>query len=439
MSYVRCAAVVAAAMNLALTVLVPRSGRADEPPPLTLEALLREVRARNPSVRGARERAEAASLRPRALGLPEDVGVSVEWWQQPVDFSMVPLMVTVRQDIPYPRTLRLEREVGEHAARGVAEQAEAALATALAEARVAYFELLRAERSLTVNDQVQAILERVVQVADASYRSGKAEQADVFRAQAELLEAAGERYDYEQACADATARLDALLDRPPETPIAVAASGADATESLPPIDELVREALARRPELRGVAASLDEERSRVELARRDRLPRLSGWAGYMVNVHGTDAFTLGVGTTLPIFAGRRSRVEEQVARAELRSMEAARDELRRRTEAAVRGAVAGARAAAAHVRLHADKLVPLAELTLRSAETSYASGRGNFQAVLDAARMVRAHHLDHLRYLVEYQRQLAELYRLTGHDLDATTNENARLSYANTKNTEGAK
>lgn len=438
MSHVRCAVAVTAAMNLIWT-LAPRSGRADEPPSITLEALLNEVRSRSPSVRGAREQAEAAKLRPRALGLPEDPSVSVEWWQQPVDFSSVPLMVTVRQDLPYPRTLRLEREVGEHAARGVAEQAEATLATALAEARVAYFELLRAERSLALNDQVQAILERVVRVADANYRAGKAEQADVFRAQAELLETESERYDYEQVRTDAVARLAALLDRPPETPIVVSASGADAIGSLPPVEELVREALARRPELRGAAASLDEARTQVELARRGRLPRLSGWAGYMVNVHGTDAFTVGVGTTLPIFAGQRSRAEEQAARAELRSMEAARDELRRRTEAAVRSAVAGLQAASAHVRLHADKLVPLADLTLRSAETAYASGRGSFQAVLDAARMVRAHHLDHLRYLVEYQRQLTELYRLTGHDLDATMNEKTRLSYADMKNVEGEK
>ena len=70
--------------------------------------------------------------------------------------------------------------------------------------------------------------------------------------------------------------------------------------------------------------------------------------------------------------------------------------------------------AARHVRLHADKMVPLSELTLQSALASYEAGRVDFPAVLEAARAVREHHTDHIKYLVEYERRLAELEQLVG-------------------------
>ena len=69
-----------------------------------------------------------------------------------------------------------------------------------------------------------------------------------------------------------------------------------------------------------------------------------------------------------------------------------------------------------HERLHSEKLIPLSELSLQSALAAYQSDRIDFFSVLDAARMVRDHHLNHERYLIEYQKRLADLELAVGED-----------------------
>jgi outer membrane protein TolC len=74
-------------------------------------------------------------------------------------------------------------------------------------------------------------------------------------------------------------------------------------------------------------------------------------------------------------------------------------------------------AAERRAKLHADKLIPLAELSLQSSQAAYQNDRIDFYSVLDAARMVRDHHLNHERYLVEYEKRLADLELAVGQDL----------------------
>jgi outer membrane protein TolC len=157
--------------------------------------------------------------------------------------------------------------------------------------------------------------------------------------------------------------------------------------------------------------------ARLDVARRDAHPELAVWAGYMVNLRGVDTFTAGVSTTLPIFSSRRRDALVAAAEAELQARRATLDAARRRAEADVHVALLQMLAAQRHEKLHAEKLIPLAELSLQSAQAAYQNDRIDFFSVLDAARMVRDHHLNHERYLVEYEKRLADLELAIGGDL----------------------
>jgi outer membrane protein TolC len=137
----------------------------------------------------------------------------------------------------------------------------------------------------------------------------------------------------------------------------------------------------------------------------------------MVNIHGVDTFTTGVSTTLPIFSSRKRSSLVEAGEAEVQARRAALEAARRRADAEIQTALLQIEAADRHARLHADKLIPLAELSLQSAEAAYQNDRITFFEVLDAARMVRDHHLNHERYLIEYERRLADLELAIGQDL----------------------
>lgn len=342
--------------------------------------------------------------------------VMLEWWQQPVNFSTVPVMLTLKQPLPWPSKLHLKREIAELEAKGLSDEADQSERALLAEAKRAYFDLALAERDLAVNARVRTLLENLVQISDAQYRVGTTVQADLLGAQMELLETDNQGFELERDRREAIARLNGLLDRPAAAPLGPTAT-APAMVILPLRAELLARSLANRPAVQRAQSMLSIAEARLDLTQREDYPELSVWGAFMLNFGGVDAFTAGLSTTLPIFSGVRKRALTQASNIDREAALLALDALRRQTDVEVETAVLQLEAAAQHVKLHAEKLIPLADLTLQSAEAAYQSGKVPFITVLEAARAVRTHHLDHIKYLVEYERRLADLEEITGEDL----------------------
>jgi outer membrane protein TolC len=371
------------------------------------------VNRNNPELAARRRMHEAAARRPSAAVWPDDPMAMLEWWQQPVNFAMVPIMLTVRQPIPIVSKLHARRDLAERQARTARDEVDEVARRVEAESKRSYFELVLADRNARQNDAVRGLVENLVRVVEARYRVGLAVQADLLKAQGELLMLENERLDFERDRGTATAALNRLMNRAPDAPIGPTASEPDLV-SLPGANDLVDRALATRPELQKALDAVAEAKAKLVVEQRENLPELAAWGAYMVNIHGVDTFTVGFQTSLPIFSTIRKRSLASAAELEVQAANKALDGARRDTEAAVRTVLLEIDSAARHVRLHADKMVPLSELTLQSALASYEAGRVDFPAVLEAARAVREHHTDHIRYLVEYERRLAELEQLAG-------------------------
>jgi outer membrane protein TolC len=399
---------------IALLAIAPGGARGDELlSPLRLNDVLEAVRARNPMLGERRKMAAAATFRPRAESQPEDPMAMLEWWQQPVDFSTVPLMLTLKQPLPYRSRLQLRREVAEREARGLANEADDTERKVEAEAKRAYFDLVLAERDVEVNGMVRGLLDNLVKLTDAQYRVGKAVQVDLLRAQVELLTTENDGADLERDRQVAIAELNGLLDRPPGAPLGPTSTPPKVLD-LPSETQLATRALSERPAVRRARAALAAAESRARLVRRENYPELSIWTAFMLNVRGVDTFTVGLSTTLPAFSTVRKRAMSSTAELEAEAARRALAATQRETEVEVHDALLQLEAAARHVRLHSEKLIPLSELTLQSAQASYQAGRVPFTTVIEAARMVRDHHLDHVKYLVEYERRLADLEQAVG-------------------------
>src|SRR4051812_11377055 len=83
----------------------------DLPSPLQAADLVEVLRAKNPELRARRAMAKAAVARPRMVSQLDDPMLSLEWWQQPINFSSVPIMLSIRQPLPWPGKLRTRREL----------------------------------------------------------------------------------------------------------------------------------------------------------------------------------------------------------------------------------------------------------------------------------------------------------------------------------------
>jgi outer membrane protein TolC len=398
------------------TLLFSGSALADNlPSPLKLSDVVSALRENNPEVAARRAMAKAAGARPRQVSQLDDPMLSLEWWQQPINFATVPIMLTVRQPLPWPGKLRARNEVARREAATTRDQIAQVERALEAQAKLVFLDLVLEERSLFINERQHTLLQAMVQAAESKYRVGKAPQATMLKSQEELLAVDNERFDLERARDEGRARLNALINREPSAqipPVAVPASPAP----LPSEAELTALAIDRRPDVKLAHDAVAEAQAKLALARRETNPELAVWAAYMVNIRGVDTFTTGVSTTLPVFSARRRTAAVDAAEAELQGARAALDAATRRAQAEVRTALLQIDAALRHERLHSEKLIPLSELSLQSTLAAYQNDRIDFFSVLDAARMVRDHHLSHERYLIEYHKRLAELELAVGQD-----------------------
>ena len=91
------------------------------PTPLRLADLLREAREKNPDLRAAEAHARAAAASVSPAGALEDPMLMVQLWNAPADFSSIPVMVQVSQQLPLG---------GKRAARRDAAASDAAMVEA---------------------------------------------------------------------------------------------------------------------------------------------------------------------------------------------------------------------------------------------------------------------------------------------------------------------
>ncbi|HEY8944706.1 MAG TPA: TolC family protein, partial [Polyangiaceae bacterium] len=293
--------------------LVSTSVRAD-PPKHGLRAFVSEVLRNNPSLR-ARALARAAVQREASgAGLWPDPEASIMLDRVPerMDGEMPMLRYQLTQMLPFPGKLGLMEEALNW--RGDAAQADANTRRLelILEAKRAYWMLLANRGSREINVAGRSLLTTIANAALARYGAGAGQHHEVTRAEVErdaldveALDLAGERVAM-------VAMMNALRNRPADTPIADPEEPLDeAGLQVPPLKALSAFARARRPELARMRAMQREEESMARLARRERYPDFMASVWYNQMLGGEDTGGAMLGATIPLFnVTRQNRLAE---------------------------------------------------------------------------------------------------------------------------------
>ena len=389
--------------------------------PLHLADLLREARDKNPDLKSARARVRAAKSSVSPAGALDDPMLMVQLWNAPVDFSTVPVMVQVNQQIP----LGGKRGARRDAASADAAMSEADLAGKDREVELqvatAYFDLFLAERTQEVDDELERILAVLLQSAEARVATGKGEQVELLRAQGAAVQLRSERETAVDHRRSSWARLAALLDRDPLAPSGTTTQPGTLV-SLPEVSALQQQAMRERPELLGAQAQIAGAEAQARLAQAATVPDLGLFAAGMHtfrNQQGpADFLFAGFQVNLPIFGGKNDP-HIASAKAQVIAAQEAQHASRNRIAAEIAEVYAHLLMEQHQIELH-HQLIPISRQAVQSAESSYAAGRTDFTMVLDSARELRMHELDLATHLALYEQRLAELQRAAGADLGLT-------------------
>ena len=407
--------------------LLRSAGEAKPPPAETtplaekasLDAIERIALAANADLEEARARVRASAARAEASGALPDLEVKYEQWGVPLARPWAlgdgnALMVGLRQSLPAPGTRAAQGSAADEEARMTASALAARRLDVLREVRRTYFEYFLADRGYAVHQQHTDLTERLVELARANFRAGRAKEADILALGVELTRVHSELASLEASRRSAAALLNTLMGRDPEAPLGPPEPLV--AEEVTASPAMLAAAVPGRPEVTGA-----EHAALRSAARRDEAERAASWPSFMV---GLDYMYMpgmadpqGYGAMLSInlpwlnpARGAAVRAAASDEKADRSAVAAARSQARYQ----IADAWSRYRAASERWQIVERDLVPQAGRAFEAAHASYAAGGGDAFKLVEALRTYLEVRLDRERALVELEGTIADLERASG-------------------------
>lgn len=391
-------------------------------PPVLLEDLVREAMEKNPAIQSAARRVEAFRARvPQVKTLPDPV-VSVGWMgdikpfgvqrQDPSSFRSIAAM----QEIPFPGKLKLRGQIADRQAEAAWWEYETVRRRVVAGVKETYYDYFYYHKAIEITQKNKDLLEKLREIARVRYEVGKGIQQDVLRAEVELSRILQRLTVLEQQEKTAQVRLNTLLFRDPQAPLASPTpfQQAELTYTLDTLNQLAREndtGLQREQRL------IERSQLAVNLARKEYYPDFG--IGYMYQnrplmpeMHGL-TFSLNI----PIFYKTKQRQGVNEATEELISAQRSQENRETSLYFEVKEQYLAAKASEELARLYSRAVVPQSSLALESSMAAYEVGRVDFLTLLDNFITVLDYEVNYYRELANYQIALARLEPLVGVEL----------------------
>jgi len=392
----RLALAAALTTPLAVGLTAPEAVRAAEPDavPLTLEKAVATALANQPQLRAARAGTRAAEARSgQALAglLPQAFGSGG----------------LTRSDAPSPVTPGTTWSLGVTASQplldlGAWSRASAARASASAQAeserattaevvlsvRTGWFQASAAKDLVDVARETLANRDAHLKQVQAFVQVGTRPEIDLAQARADRANAVVALIGAENDLATSLAQLNQAMGVVGSTdyPLAPAEYPPLAGEEAP-IEAMVADALAARPEVSAQSRLRDAQRATLRTAWSGYAPTLDatgrlGWAGTEAQ-HMGQSWGYGLALNWSLFEGGRTRAQAQEAQANLDALDAQDAVLRQSIRLELEQARLAVRAAKASLEATGEVLVNARE-RLRLADGRYAAGLGSGLELNDA-------------------------------------------------------
>jgi cobalt-zinc-cadmium efflux system outer membrane protein len=400
-----------------------RAASADEAV-LRLQPLIQEALAVSPEIKAEGKKWDAAKERPPQEGSLDDPMLSFEIINLPTNtFSFSQDDMTMRQfslsqAFPFPGKLGLRKDVAQREANAIGLGYQDKRNEIIRRVKEVFFELFVIDHSLEVVEKNRELFKEFVKIAETKYSVGKGIQQDVIKAQVELSKLLDEEIRLEQGRQAAGARLNAILNRAPQTPLGP-------TEELRKdelrldLKELQTKTLENRPLLKALQEAVERSKAMGALARKRYFPDLTMSVAYGFRedsrlVNRSDMFSAGLSITIPLYF--RSKQDRQVAETSA-MIDAAREQYqaaRNEVLALVGELVSDLEKGSKLIDLLQTGLIPQARLSLDSAVSGYQVNKVDFLTLLDTRLTLSNFEKEYYRVLGDYQTSLAKLEWVVG-------------------------
>lgn len=390
---------------------------------LSLDELVSEALENNPEILAARNEWEAAKAK-----VPQ-----VRWWNDPqlgISFEKIPRgtyspgeakmrMYSISQMIPFPGKLTLKGRMAQMEVMISKEEYEAKKLEITAKVKSAYYRLFLVHKSMEIESDDKELLRKFEKIAEIRYAVGEASQHDVLKAQVGFSLIADELITLkDEDLPTAEARLNAILDRLPHSPL-----GIPEEFTIPELEksreEIEEFALEHRQTLKAMEYMVQKSKTAYSLAKMEYLPNfmVKFMQEEMEMDMGTESSKgVMVSMNIPIWFWKKgSEVSEK--RAKKSRAEATYQTMKNMVLFEVQSSLAKFNASERRVNTFKTTIIPLAEQALKAATIAYKTGKVDFLTLLNSERTLRDVRLKYYKTLVKHGENLANLERVVGVNL----------------------
>jgi len=395
-----------------------------------LQTVLAEALANNMDLQSAGDTARAFEAEIPLAGSLEDPRLGVGVANLPTDtfdFDQEPMtqkQIALAQKLPWFGTLDLSKERADLRAQEQQWLVVDARQKLVRQLKEAWYDLGFTEYSLTINGELDTIVDQMIQVAETRYATGEGLQQDILQGQVRLSELLERRIQLESNRLRLRNRIGALLNR--ESPFTEQISERlPESTVLPAPETLYTAALAASPELAVRRTGLLRAEKEVELARKKYAPDMDFRVSYgqreddpVTGRDRADFFSAGVTINVPVWKKNR---QDSVYQASLERLESAKNGVlayERALPRRIDGLMAEYEGARQNQHLLGEAISVQNEQLADSSLAAYSVGKIEFATMLNARVAVLQSRLATRKYSYEMYKKLAELEELIGKPIE---------------------
>ena len=397
----------------------------------TLNKFIETAKKQNPNLHEAKNRINIYKQIPDQRSSWKDPKLTLGLVNMPVDtFSFrdqagTQKRVQLTQEIPYPGKMDLKKQAAERDVSIAKWNLKELELKIIRQVKESFYELCFINLTIETTRQNKILLKQFVTIAETKYSVGKGIQQDVIKAQVELSKILDELIELNQLQANETAKLNILMNRLPQEPLAIP-HGLTQTDYKFDLKTLQDLAENNRPFLQGIQSAINKFTITKKLAEKEYYPNFQVSFRYSQRqdspIQDHPDFVSGfIGVNIPIWFATKQR--KKVAEENYRiltandSYNAARNDVFLKIKLILDKEIKSRKL----ISLIKTGIIPQARQSLESALAAYSVDKIDFLTLIDNQVTLLKWEIKYHRQLTDYEQNLAALEHVVGQRLFDST------------------
>ena len=392
-----------------------------------LKGFIEEAKNKNPVLKRAETEIKLYGEIPEQRAAWKDPMLTFGLVNLPVDtFSfreqaMTQKQIQLTQEVPFPGKMDLREKAAEKDISIAQWNLRELELKIVRQVKESFYELCFINSAIGTTEQNKILLKQFITIASSKYSVGKGIQQDVLKAQVELSKIIDELIELQQLKANETAKLNILMNRLPQEPLAIP-HGLTQTDLKLNIEQLQEMALKNRPFLNGIQSAIHKFTLNKQIAEKEYYPDFQIGVRYSQRQDAPmqdhpDLVSGFVGINIPIWftSKQRKKVAEENYRIQTAkdSYNVAKNDVFLKIKIIMDKNEKGKKL----ISLIQNGIIPQAKQSLESALVAYSVDKIDFLTLIDNQVTLLKWKIKSHRELTDYEQNLAALEHVVGQSL----------------------